>query len=225
MSSLTPEARPLLRVVILLSGTGTNFSAIAAAAAAGTSPIEIKLVVSDKPDAPGLERARKLNIPTCSFAMADFPNRAAHDQAMADAIDTVAPQLVILAGYMRILDSAFIAHYQGRLLNIHPALLPEFKGLNTHQRALDARAQWHGCTVHFVCDELDAGARIAQSRLKISENDSAHSLAQRVHQLEHIIYPLVIAWYASGRLFEIDGVAYLDGQALKTPILIGDTNA
>ena len=225
MSFLTPEARPLLPVVILLSGTGTNFSAIAAAAAAGALPVEIKLVVSDKPDAPGLERARKLNIPTCYLRMADFPNRAAHDQAMAQAIDAAAPKLVILAGYLRILDTAFITHYQGRLLNIHPALLPEFKGLNTHQRALDARVQWHGCTVHFVCDELDAGARIAQARLKILENDSAQSLAQRVHQLEHILYPAVIAWYASGRLRETDGVAYLDGHPLTAPILIGDTDA
>jgi phosphoribosylglycinamide formyltransferase 1 len=222
VSSSTAEAGHRLPIVVLLSGAGTNFAAIAAAARAGALPVDIRAVLSDRPAARGLERARALGIPAESIAPADYPDRAAHDHALGARLAAYGPALVVLAGYMRILDSACIARHAGRLVNIHPSLLPAFRGLNTHRRALDAHVAWHGCTVHFVSDELDAGPLIAQARVAVRPDDTADSLAARVQAREHILYPRVIGWFAAGRLRQEAGLAWLDGRPLTTPVTLED---
>jgi len=224
VSSSTAEAGRRLPIVVLLSGHGTNFAAIAAEASAGALAVDIRAVLSDRHAAGGLERARALGVPTECVPVADYPDRAAHDRALAARIDRHQPRLVVLAGYMRVLDPAFIAHYAGRLLNIHPSLLPEFRGLDTHRRALAARAAWHGCTVHFVTDELDAGPLIAQARVRVRADDTEASLAAQVHAREHVLYPLVIGWFAAGRLREQSGRAWLDGRPLTAPVVLEDGN-
>ena len=207
---------------MLLSGAGSNFAAIAAAAAAGTLPVDIRLALSDRPAARGLERARALGIATEALAPRDFQDRAAHDLAMQDCVDAAGARLVVLAGYMRIFEPGFIAHYAGRLLNIHPSLLPAYRGLHTHRRALADGAKWHGCTVHFVTDELDGGPLIAQARVPVRPGDDELRLAARVHIREHELYPQVIGWFATGRLREANGRAWLDGRPLDAPLLLED---
>jgi len=224
VSSSTAEAGRRLPIVVLLSGHGSNFAAIAAKAATGALPVEVRAVLSDRHGAGGLERARALGLPAECIPPADYPDRAAHDRALAARIDGYAPALVVLAGYMRILDPAFIARYAGRLLNIHPSLLPELRGLHTHRRALAAGAAWHGCTVHFVTDELDAGPLIAQARVRVRADDSETSLAARVQAREHVLYPLVIDWFAAGRLREQAGRAWLDGRPLAMPVMLEDAD-
>ena len=210
---------------MLLSGEGTNFAAIGAAARGGELPISLVSVVSDRPLARGLERARALGIPTVALPPKSFPDRAAHDRALIGAIDAAGAKLVVLAGYMRIFQPEFIAHYAGRLLNIHPSLLPAYRGLDTHARALADGVAWHGCTVHFVTDELDGGPLIAQARVRVREGDTPGSLAVRVHAREHVLYPRVIGWYAAGRLREHGGEVWFDGKALAAPLMLEDTDA
>ena len=222
MSSSKADGERRLPIVVLLSGFGSNFAAIAAAAAAGTLPVEIRAVLSDRPAARGLERARTLGIPAEAVAPAGYADRRAHDAALMARIDAYAPALVVLAGYLRIFQPPFIARYAGRLVNIHPSLLPEFRGLDTHRRALEAGAAWHGCTVHFVSDELDGGPLIAQARVPIVAGDTPETLAERVHLREHVLYPRVLGWFAAGRLAERAGHAWLDGQPLERPVLIED---
>ena len=210
---------------MLLSGEGTNFAAIGAAARGGDLPINLVSVMSDRPLARGLERARALGIPTVALPPKSFPDRAAHDRALIGAIDAAGAKLVVLAGYMRIFQPEFIAHYAGRLLNIHPSLLPAYRGLDTHARALADGVAWHGCTVHFVTDELDGGPLIAQARVRVREGDTPGSLAVRVHAREHVLYPRVIGWYAAGRLREHGGEVWFDGKALAAPLMLEDTDA
>ncbi len=218
MSSSTPERTGRLPVVVLLSGSGTNFAAIAAAAASGQLPIEVRAALSDRPAAFGLERARALGIAAIAVAPGDYPDRAAHDRALIAAIDAHDPALVILAGYMRIFTAEFVAHYADRMLNIHPSLLPAYTGLHTHRRALADGATRHGCTVHFVTEELDGGPRVAQATVPVRAGDDEDSLAQRVHRAEHRLYPEVIHWYATGRLRSAGGVVTLDGRVLAEPL-------
>jgi phosphoribosylglycinamide formyltransferase-1 len=224
VSSSTAERHGRLPVVVLLSGSGTNFAAIAAAAADDRLSIEIRAVVSDRPAALGLERARALGIPAIAVPPRDYPDRAAHDLALIERIDAHEPALVVLAGYMRIFTPAFVARYADRMLNIHPSLLPAYTGLHTHRRALEAGAKWHGCTVHYVTEELDGGPLVAQSPVPVLPGDDEVTLAGRVHRAEHQLYPTVIDWVASGRLRSDHNVVTLDGNPLVEPVRLEYTN-
>ncbi|MEQ1592855.1 MAG: phosphoribosylglycinamide formyltransferase [Thiobacillaceae bacterium] len=195
------------RVVVLLSGRGSNFEAIVAA----RLPIEIAAVISNRPAAEGLSFARSQGIPAVALDHSLTPNRETFDQNLADEIERHTPDLVVLAGYMRILSPAFITRFEGRLLNIHPSLLPAFPGLKTHQRALDEGVKVHGCTVHFVTAELDHGPIVIQAAVPVLPDDTAATLSARVLQQEHRIYPEAIRWFAENRLVKIDGRVNLCG--------------
>ncbi|NWC00777.1 phosphoribosylglycinamide formyltransferase [Pseudomonas gingeri] len=201
-------------VVVLLSGTGSNLQALIDNVRAGENPARIAAVISNRADAYGLQRARDAGIETRALDHKAFDGREAFDAALIELIDAFNPQLVVLAGFMRILSADFVRHYQGRLLNIHPSLLPKYKGLHTHQRALEAGDREHGCSVHFVTEELDGGPLVVQAVVTVESDDTAHSLAQRVHTQEHRIYPLAVRWFAEGRLVLGDQGASLDGQLL-----------
>ena len=201
-------------VVVLLSGTGSNLQALIESCAIKDSPARIRAVISNRADAYGLQRAKDAGIDTRVLDHTAFEGREAFDAALIDVIDTFNPQLVVLAGFMRILSAGFVRHYQGRLLNIHPSLLPKYKGLHTHQRALEAGDSEHGCSVHFVTEELDGGPLVVQAIIAVESDDSPHSLAQRVHAQEHQIYPLAVRWFAEGRLSLDEQGALLDGQLL-----------
>jgi phosphoribosylglycinamide formyltransferase-1 len=209
----------LTRLAILISGNGTNLQAFIDAVASGSLRVQIAVVVSNRPDAFGLTRARDANIPTECVRNEDFPDRAAFDAALADTLSRYEPDLLILAGFMRILTAAFVKRFEGRILNIHPALLPKYPGLNTHQRVIDAGEQWHGSTVHFVTEELDAGPRILQGRVPVLADDTECLLSARVQALEHRIYPEAAALFASGRLEFRNGTTWLDGSTLDEPML------
>lgn len=187
-------------VVILISGRGSNMEALIRARDAGELPITIAAVISNRPDAAGLETAAKAGIVTHFVDHKGFPDRAAFDAALAECIDEFAPDLVILAGFMRILSDGFVRHYAGRLLNIHPSLLPAFPGLHTHRRALEEGVRIHGCTVHFVTPTLDHGPVVVQAAVPVLDGDDEASLAARVLAQEHRIYPLAVRWFAEGRL-------------------------
>jgi phosphoribosylglycinamide formyltransferase-1 len=225
VSSSTAKPAGPLPVVVLLSGSGSNFAAIAAAARAETIAIDVRAAVSDRPAAYGLERARALGIAAEAVPVASYPDRAAHDRALAACIDRFQPRLIVCAGYMRIFSPAFVAHYADRMLNIHPSLLPEFRGLDTHRRALESKVAWHGCSVHFVTDELDGGPLIAQAPVRVLPGDTVETLSARVHRAEHKLYPTVIGWYATGRLRSSAGRVTLDGQALTAPIRLEQLDA
>jgi phosphoribosylglycinamide formyltransferase-1 len=209
-----------LPVVVLISGNGSNMCAIADHAARDLLPVEIRAVVSDRTEAPGLEHARKRNIATATLSSRDYPSREAFDAQLANLVGTFAPRLVILAGYMKILSTHFVSRFAGHLLNIHPSLLPKYPGLSTHRRVLEAGDKEHGATVHFVTDELDGGPLIAQGRLAVQANDSEASLAARVHRVEHIIYPEVVNWFANRRLRLAEGSVVMDGKKLERPMMI-----
>ena len=187
-------------VVILISGRGSNLEALIRARDAGELPITIAAVISNRPDAAGLETAAKAGIVTHFVDHKGFPDRAAFDAALAECIDEFAPDLVILAGFMRILSDGFVRHYAGRLLNIHPSLLPAFPGLHTHRRALEEGVRIHGCTAHFVTPTLDHGPVVVQAAVPVLDSDDEASLAARVLAQEHRIYPLAVRWFAEGRL-------------------------
>ncbi|WP_417553671.1 phosphoribosylglycinamide formyltransferase [Marinomonas fungiae] len=201
-------------VVVLISGSGSNLQALIDQSLQGNLDIDIKAVVSNKASAYGLERAKNAGIATHALDHKQFESREAFDQALMALIDQYQPKLVVLAGFMRILTEEFTRHYEGRMLNIHPSLLPKYKGLNTHQRAIDAGEAEHGVSVHFVTSELDAGSVVLQASTEISSDETADSLAQKVHALEHIIYPLSVKWFSSGRLTLENGQAVLDGEPL-----------
>ncbi|MCW8890511.1 MAG: phosphoribosylglycinamide formyltransferase [Sedimenticola sp.] len=205
-----------LPIVVLVSGSGSNLQAIIDATA-GDLPVDIRAVISNKPDAYGLERARQAAIPARVLEHTAFEDRGAYDQALIKLIDEYQPALVILAGFMRILTAEFVTHYQGRLLNIHPSLLPKYRGLHTHRRALEAGDKEHGATVHLVTEELDGGPRLLQVTVPIEEGDDEDALAARVLTQEHIIYPRVISWFAEGRLSIQNGVIKLDGERMDEP--------
>ncbi|MDH5485352.1 MAG: phosphoribosylglycinamide formyltransferase [Gammaproteobacteria bacterium] len=206
-----------LPIVVLISGSGSNLQAIIDAIGTLQLNAEIKAVISNKAGVKGLERAEKAGIPTRVLQHTDFDSREAFDQALAGLIDDFNPRLVILAGFMRILSEDFVTHYMGRMLNIHPSLLPDFTGLNTHQRVLDAGRSQHGVSVHFVTNELDSGPLVIQAVIDINPEDTADSLAERIHQQEHIIYPTSIQWFAEGRLCWKDNQAWLDDKPIRVP--------
>lgn len=212
---------PLLRVVVLVSGRGSNLRAIAARAAAGELAVRIEAVVSDRVDAGALDWARARGIATSVLSPRDFPDREAYGRALGDIVESHAPQLVVLAGFMRILSDEFVLRFSGRMLNIHPSLLPRYAGLHTHRRALGAGDREHGASVHFVTPELDGGPVVLQARVPIVAGDDEASLAARVLREEHVIYPRCIGWFAAGRLAFRDGAAWLDGKRLDAPVVCG----
>ena len=199
------------RVVILISGRGSNLQAIIDQTRAGHLPIDIRAVISNNPHAAGLQLAQAAGLGTAVIDHRNYPDRDAFDQALLQAIDRHQPQLVVLAGFMRILGAAFIRHYAGRLLNIHPSLLPAFKGLNTHARALAAGTREHGASVHFVTNDLDGGPVVIQARVAVQSDDTPATLAARVLEAEHRILPLAIRWFAEHRLSIRNGQVLLDG--------------
>lgn len=208
------------RCVVLISGRGTNLSAILKAAANLDYPAEIVAVISNKPDAIGLQLAQAAGVTTEIVPSKGIADRDVYDHALLAAVDRHQPDLVILAGFMRILTPGFVAHYAGRMINIHPSLLPAFTGMHTHQRALDAGVHVHGCTVHFVTAELDHGPMIAQVAVPVYADDDASKLAARVLKEEHRIYPAVVRWFAEGRLTVLGQRVLLSNEALTPNVLI-----
>ena len=212
------EPHAELSAAVLISGGGSNLQAIIDATTSGELPLRLCVVLSNKSAAAGLDRARKAGISVECIAHQDFPERALFDAALVETLAKYDPDIIILAGFMRILTTTFVDHFAGRILNIHPSLLPKYPGLDTHQRAIDAGDPWHGCTVHFVTAELDSGAAIIQGRVPVLPGESADELAARVLKVEHRIYPEAAAMIASGRLEYRDGCAWLDDKKLKEPL-------
>jgi len=198
------------RIVVLISGSGSNLQAIIDACREERIPGTVVGVISNEPSAYGLTRALQANIVAVSLSHRDYDSRKTYDEALADLIETFSPDLIVLAGFMRILTPAFVKKYEGRLINIHPSLLPDYPGLNTHQRVLADRRASHGATVHFVTEDLDGGPIIIQGKTSIVPSDTEGTLAQKVHEVEHEIYPQAIAWFATGRLRLEDGFARVD---------------
>lgn len=207
-----------MRIAVLVSGNGSNLQALINAQLGKQLSGQIVGVLSNKADAYALRRAEDANIATAVISHQNFPNRESFDLAMHQQLLAWQVDLVILAGFMRILTPEFVSQWQGKMLNIHPSLLPFYKGMNTHQRVLNTGDRLHGCTVHFVTAELDAGQSIAQSVIQVSLQDTAESLAQRVHQLEHFIYPQVAQWLCNGQLTWENGQAYFNQKLLEKPI-------
>ena len=207
------------RTVILISGSGTNLQAFIDQVGNGRLDLDLCLVFSNKPDAYGLERARKAGIPTACIEHGDYPDREAFDRTVAEVIDASRPELIVLAGFMRILSPWFVQHYEGRILNIHPALLPKFPGLDTHRRVLEAGDEWHGSTVHFVTEELDGGPRILAGRLRVDPDETADELMGRVQAIEHQIYPEAAGLVGAGRAEFVDGQTCIDGHVAEEPIV------
>jgi phosphoribosylglycinamide formyltransferase-1 len=203
---------------VLVSGSGSNLQALIDATRDGRLALDIVVVASNRPDAAGLARAQRAGIATECVASADFKSRDAFDDALANVLQPYQPDFLLLAGFMRILTPAFVRRYTGRMLNIHPSLLPYYPGLDTHRRVLDAGDPWHGCTVHFVTDRLDGGPPIIQGRVPVLPGDDAEQLAARVLAVEHRIYPQAAEMLASGRLEWRAGNVWLDGQPLLTPL-------
>ena len=209
------------RIVALISGRGSNLQAILDQVANATLPMTIAAVISNRPNVPGLERARQAGVPALALDHQSYPDRPTFEAALITLIDRAQPDLVILAGFMRVLTADFTAYYRGRLLNIHPSLLPKFRGLHTHERALAAGETEHGASVHFVTAELDGGPVIAQARVPVLPNDDADSLAARVLVQEHRLYPQVLRWFAERRLELRGEQVYFAGQALLQPLQLG----
>jgi len=216
---LIDESAALPRLVVLISGSGSNLQSIIDAIRAQRLQAQIVAVISNKADAYGLQRASNAAIPAITIDHKGFASRAEFDQALQQQIDSYQPDLVVLAGFMRILTPDFVRHYSGRMLNIHPSLLPLYKGIHTHQRVLDNKAKEHGVSIHFVTPELDGGPVIMQAKVPVLPSDTAESLAQRVQAQEHVIYPHVVKWFVDGRLKLEGNQVMLDGNVLKRPAL------
>jgi phosphoribosylglycinamide formyltransferase-1 len=208
-----------LPVAVVISGRGSNMEAIARAAQLADCPYRVVRVIADRPTAGGLARATALGIPTSVVPVKDFADRGDFEAALAAELAASGAQLVALAGFMRILSSEFVQRLPGRLLNIHPSLLPDYKGLDTHARVLAARETHHGASVHYVTAELDGGPVIMQGRLKVRPGDTSESISARVHALEHIIYPHVCALIAARRIEWRQGTVYFDGEPLGAPLI------
>ncbi|WP_052282314.1 phosphoribosylglycinamide formyltransferase [Kluyvera genomosp. 1] len=201
-------------IVVLISGNGSNLQAIIDACEQKRINGTIRAVFSNKADAFGLERAREAGIPQHALAASQFASREAFDRELMHEIDAYAPDVVVLAGYMRILSADFVQHYQGKLLNIHPSLLPKYPGLNTHRQALENGDTEHGTSVHFVTEELDGGPVILQAKVPVFDGDDEDEITSRVQVQEHAIYPLVVGWFLEGRLKMQDNHAWMDGVRL-----------
>ena len=211
-------------IVILISGRGSNMLALLDAVASGELPVRVAGVIANRPQAEGIQLAAARGIPTAIVDHRQFADRDAFDRALADRIDAFAPDLVVLAGFMRILTDTFVTRFTGRLINIHPSLLPAYPGLHTHRRALEDGVRVHGCTVHFVTPALDHGPIIIQAAVPVLDGDDEAILAQRVLAEEHRVYPLAVHWFIEGRLTIRDGRVQVAGQhraseALHAPVL------
>ncbi|RWR00813.1 phosphoribosylglycinamide formyltransferase [[Pantoea] beijingensis] len=202
------------KIVVLVSGNGSNLQAIIDACQQGRINGSLAAVFSNKAGVFGLQRASQAGIPAHALSPSQFSDRIAFDRQLMREIDAYAPDLIVLAGYMRILSPDFVAHYQGRMLNIHPSLLPKYPGLHTHRQAIENGDEEHGTSVHFVTDELDGGPVILQARVPIFADDSEAEVIARVQHQEHAIYPLVIDWFMTGRLAMRDRAAWLDDKKL-----------
>lgn len=200
------------RLVVLISGSGSNLQALINACSAQIPDAEIVAVFSNKADAYGLIRAQQAGIPALSLSPSEFPSRDDFDAALQAQIDEYQPDLIILAGYMRILTPAFVRHYHGRMLNIHPSLLPKYPGLHTHRKVLENGDTGHGTSVHFVTEELDGGPVILQAHIAVLPDDTEDTLTARIQQEEHRIYPQVVNWFVQGRLVLKEEGVYLDGK-------------
>lgn len=207
-------------IVILISGRGSNMEALIAARDAGQLPVNIAAVISNRPDAKGLATAAKAGITAHFIDHKAFAGREAFDAALAECIDQFSPDLVVLAGFMRILSEGFVRHYAGRLMNIHPSLLPSFPGLHTHQRALEEGVRIHGCTVHFVTPTLDHGPVIIQAAIPVLDGDTEESLAARILVQEHKVYPRAVRWFAEDKLTLENGRVRLSADLADTAVLI-----
>jgi len=216
---------PRLPIVILISGRGSNMRALIERSRDGHSAYSVAAVIADRSDAGGLEIARHLNVAARALPPLKDMQRADYEGVLASAIEEYAPSLIVLAGFMRILSAQFVERFAGKILNIHPSLLPKYTGLHTHRRALEAREPEHGVTVHFVTEQLDGGPRVLQARVPIMPGDTEATLSQRVLIQEHVIYPLAVNWFCQGRLRCADGKAWLDGQLLDEPVQIADVEA
>jgi len=213
-----------LRLAVLASGRGSNLQAIIDAVADGTLAAEITGVFSDRTDAFALERARKAGIPTHAISPKDFPSRAAFDHALFTQIDASTPEMIVCAGYMRLINAAEVTPRLGCIINIHPSLLPQFKGLNTHQQALDADVNEHGASVHYVTTELDGGPVIAQARVPVLASDTPEQLAARVLEREHPLLVAVLRLAASGQLTLRDTEVCLNGRPISSPLQLASTH-
>jgi phosphoribosylglycinamide formyltransferase 1 len=209
---------PRQPIVILISGRGSNMRALIERSRSDQSAYAVAAVISDRPDAGGLEAARSLGAETRTIPAPKGMERAAYDALLAPVIEEYSPALIVLAGFMRILSGQFVQRFAGKILNIHPSLLPKYTGLHTHQRALDARETEQGVTVHFVSEQLDGGPRVLQARVAVLPGDTEAVLSQRVLAQEHIIYPLAVNWFCQGRLRWAGGKAWLDGKPLDEPV-------
>ncbi len=212
-----------IAIVVVISGSGSNLQSIIDHISAGQVAAKIRAVISNKADVYGLERAEAERIPTDVIEHTQFQEREDFDRELRASIDHYSPDLVVLAGFMRHLGSAFVQHYAGRLINIHPSLLPAFPGLHTHARAIDDGVKEHGASIHFVTEELDGGPVIIQSVVPVKPDDDEESLAKRVLEEEHIIYPMVISWFAERRLKLEDNTILLDGFPIDSPVIRRDT--
>ncbi|MCZ6826556.1 MAG: phosphoribosylglycinamide formyltransferase [Gammaproteobacteria bacterium] len=215
---------PPLTLVVLISNQGSNLQAIIDAMANQEIHVKILAVVSNNPNAPGLQRAKNAGIPTVVTDRADFATRKDFDRRLLQVVRDYDPGLVVMAGFMRILDDEFVEHFEGRLLNIHPSLLPKYPGLNTYRRVLSAKDSVHGCSIHFVNSQLDGGPVVAQSEVPIRADDDEISLSARVQAMEHKLYPMVIGWFARGGLVCQHETIRLDGKLLGKPRKIAFTD-
>ena len=212
-------AQKKLPLVVLISGSGSNLQAIIDQANADL-PVEIRAVISNREDAYGLERARTAGIEIQVLDHKPYPDRDSYDQALIELIDEFQPGAVALAGFMRILSAGFVHHYRGRLFNIHPSLLPKYRGLHTHKKALEAGDKVHGASVHFVTEELDGGPLVLQVKVPVEKNDTEETLAARVLTQEHVIYPQVLRWFAEGRIQMGNDHLLMDGEVHDGPVVI-----
>ena len=201
-------------LVVLISGSGSNLQSLIDNIAAGTLNAKISAVISNVADVKGLQRAAENGIPAITLPHGDYPDRDAFDEQLQSTIESYQPDLIVLAGFMRILTSQFAKHFRGRMLNIHPSLLPKYPGLHTHQRALDAKDAEHGTSIHFVTEELDGGPIVEQQSFPIEADDSADSLFNKVQKLEHKMYPEVINWFCEGKLKLVDDKVWFDGKTI-----------
>lgn len=207
----------ILSLVVLISGRGSNLKAILDAIDRGALAASVKAVISSRNEAAGLEYARSRRIDTLALDATDYPQREDYDRALRGLIDRFEPDLVVLAGFMRILTADFVHHYQGRMINIHPSLLPAFRGIHTHRRVLAAGEKLHGASVHFVTEELDGGPVVLQVRVPVQTDDTEDALEDRVLKQEHLLYPLAINWLAEKRIKWQDGQILFDGQPMTSP--------
>lgn len=207
------------KTAILISGRGSNMEAVARACGEGRINARVAIVISDRPQAGGLAIARALGIETAVVPRNAFADRAAFEHALAGQIDAHDAQIIVLAGFMRVLSPEFVERYAGRVINIHPALLPKYRGLNTHARVLAAADTEHGASVHFATAELDGGPVVLQSRIAVRPAENEQELARRVLATEHVILPRVLGWLADGRLTWRDGRGWLDGRPLEAPLV------